>query len=89
VLVLLGLQRRELSAAAAALQLPTSQVLALFGKSMKRFAALLKRSEEGAIERAVPRVDAAQVRMQFLSSLWVPSQSDNAPCGQAAASELS
>lgn len=62
ILVVLGLQRGDLSAAAAALNLPASQVLALFLKSVKRFTALLKSAKEGAIERALPRVDAAQVR---------------------------
>jgi hypothetical protein len=61
ILVILGLQRRELSDAAAALQLPSAQVLALFLKSMKRFVQLLKSSKEGEIERSLPNVDTLQV----------------------------
>ena len=62
ILVLLGLQRRELGETAAALQLPAAQVLTLFLKSVKRFTELLKQSREHEIERSLPRVEHLQVR---------------------------
>lgn len=60
ILVVIGLQGRDVSAAAEALNLPSSQVLALFMKSMKRFAALLQTQREEEIARELPAVaDAA------------------------------
>lgn len=54
ILVVVGLQGRDVSAAAEALHLPSSQVLALFMKSMKRFAALLQAQREEEIARELP-----------------------------------
>jgi N-acetyltransferase 10 len=59
VLVVVGLQQRELSAAQQALNLPSNQVLALFVKTMKRFYQLLKTSKEAEISRELPQVDLA------------------------------
>lgn len=60
ILVVVGLQGRDVSAAAEALNLPSSQVLALFMKSMKRFAALLQTQREEEIARELPvTADAA------------------------------
>lgn len=61
ILVVLGLQHHALAAAASALQLPTSQALALLLKSVKCFVKLLKSSKEEEIERALPSVAHVQV----------------------------
>lgn len=61
ILVVLGLQRKDVTDASAALNLPSSQVLALFLKTIKSFTRLLKSSKEGEIERSLPPVDALKV----------------------------
>jgi N-acetyltransferase 10 len=54
ILVVLGLQQRELSDVEATLGLPSSQVLALFNKSMRRLHACLRASEEARVRAALP-----------------------------------
>jgi N-acetyltransferase 10 len=63
ILVMLGLQRKELGEAAALLHLPSSQALALFLKTIRGFTKLLQSSKEGEIERSLPCVDALKVRL--------------------------
>jgi N-acetyltransferase 10 len=54
LLVVLGLQQRELADAEAALGLPASQVLALFNKAMRRLLACLNVAEEARAAAALP-----------------------------------
>jgi N-acetyltransferase 10 len=54
ILVVLGMQQRELSDVEATLNLPTSQVLALFNKAMRRLHACLRASEEARVRAALP-----------------------------------
>ncbi len=59
ILLCLGLQQRELADVDAALGLPTSQVLALFNKAMRRLHSCVRVSEEARARAALPRHGAA------------------------------
>lgn len=59
ILLVLGLQRRDVDAAAADLGLPVGQVLALFNKALRRLAGHLRAAREAAVDRALPRLAPA------------------------------
>jgi N-acetyltransferase 10 len=59
ILVVLGLQQREMSDVDAVLNLPTSQVLALFNKAMRRLHACLRVAEESRARSELPAHGAA------------------------------
>lgn len=59
ILLKLGLQRRDISELEAELSLPTSQVLALFSKSMRKLYGHLRSVKEAAVERTLPKVQPA------------------------------
>ena len=54
IFVVLGLQQRELADVETTLNLPSSQVLALFNKAMRRLHACLRASEEARVRAALP-----------------------------------
>ena len=55
ILVVLGLQQRELSDAEHDLGLPSSQILALFNKAMRRLHACLNAAEEARAKASLPQ----------------------------------
>ena len=55
ILLCLGLQQREVADVEAALELPSSQVLALFSKAVRRLHGHLRAAKEAEVERALPR----------------------------------
>ncbi len=61
VLLVLGLQQRSVDAAAAALDLPGAQALALFGKAARRLHGRLRAAAEAAAAAALPRAPRAGV----------------------------
>ena len=61
ILLVLGLQQRELADVEKELGLPTSQVLALFNKAMRRLHACLHTSEEARAKASLPQPSAAAV----------------------------
>jgi hypothetical protein len=58
ILVIMGLQHHDLSAACEHLNLPGSQVLSLFLKSIKRFYNILHSSRKAEMERDLPKASA-------------------------------
>ncbi|MEW5317221.1 MAG: hypothetical protein WDW38_008540 [Sanguina aurantia] len=59
ILLSLGLQQQELSAVEAALELPASQVLALFNKAVRKLYLHLRATKEAAVARTLPQVKPA------------------------------
>jgi N-acetyltransferase 10 len=55
ILLCLGLQQRDVSAVEAALDLPSSQVLALFSKAVRRLHQQLRAVKEAEVERQLPK----------------------------------
>ena len=60
ILLCLGLQRQELSEVEAALSLPSSQILALFNKAVRKIHQHLRAAKEAAVERSLPAVSLAK-----------------------------
>ncbi|KAK2080542.1 hypothetical protein QBZ16_000395 [Prototheca wickerhamii] len=54
ILLTVGLQRRDVDALEAALNLPASQLLALFSKALRRLHAPLRAAEEAEVARSLP-----------------------------------
>jgi N-acetyltransferase 10 len=54
ILASMGLQRRELGEVAAALGLPSNQVLALFNKALRKLHGHLRAAKEAAVARDLP-----------------------------------
>ena len=61
ILLVLGLQQRELQDVEKELGLPTSQVLALFNKAMRRLHGCLHTAEEARAKASLPQPSAAAV----------------------------
>lgn len=59
ILLALGLRRQSADEAAAALQLPVSQLLALFAKAVRKLAAALSAVHEKEAAKALPRAGAS------------------------------
>eukprot|EP00887_Chlorella_sp_A99_P003429 scaffold7.g3429.t1 len=55
ILACVGLQQHDVSAVEAALDLPASQVLALFNKAVRRLHGHLRAAKEAEVERSLPR----------------------------------
>jgi N-acetyltransferase 10 len=55
ILLCLGLQQRDVSAVETALDLPSSQVLALFSKAVRRLHQQLRAVKEAEVERQLPK----------------------------------
>ncbi|PNW85567.1 hypothetical protein CHLRE_03g192850v5 [Chlamydomonas reinhardtii] len=56
IMLVLGLQLREVSALEESLGLPSNQVLALFNKAMRKIYGCLRASKEAAVARTLPAV---------------------------------
>ncbi len=67
ILLALGLQRKEIDAIAGELALPTSQLLAMFIKIMKKIASHFGSLVSGAIEAEMPKADAIGVSVENAS----------------------
>ena len=59
ILVVMGLQRHDVSVACQHLNLPANQVLTLFLKSMKKFHNILHNSRRAEVARELPTVAVA------------------------------
>lgn len=59
ILVVMGLQRHDVSVACEHLNLPSNQVLTLFMKSMKKFHNLLHNSKRAEVARQLPAASVA------------------------------
>lgn len=55
ILVCLGLQQRDVTAVEAALDLPSSQVLALFSKAVRRLHQQLRAAKQAEVDRQLPK----------------------------------
>lgn len=62
IILCLGLQQKDVSAVESSLDLPSSQVLALFNKTMRKLFQHLRASKASAIERTLPRPRDADSR---------------------------
>lgn len=69
ILLALGLQRKDIDAAAAELSLPTPQLLAMFIKIMKKIASHFGSLVSGAIEAEMPKADAIGVSVENASGV--------------------
>ncbi|KAI0473541.1 GNAT acetyltransferase 2-domain-containing protein [Xylariaceae sp. FL0804] len=61
ILLAVGLQRKEMDTVASELSIPTSQLLAMFTKIMKKVTSHFEGLVSGAIEASMPRADAIGV----------------------------
>jgi N-acetyltransferase 10 len=61
ILVCLGLQQREIADVETSLGLPSSQTLALFAKTIRRFYGHLRAKEEARVGRTLPQIERSKV----------------------------
>lgn len=61
ILLCLGLQQRDVTAVEEELQLPSSQVLALFSKAIRRLYSHLRAAKEAEVERTLPKAKVVEM----------------------------
>ncbi|KAK9918544.1 hypothetical protein WJX75_004887 [Coccomyxa subellipsoidea] len=67
ILAVLGLQQRDVSTIERELNLPSSQVLALFSKTMRKLYALLRGAREAEVGRTLPQQHAVEMTPHAVS----------------------